>query len=230
MNQFVRYAVYYAPPAGPLKTFADAWLGWESTTGTPQAHLDLPGLPRPIETLTETPRKYGFHGTLKPPFRLSSGSSFSLLDRDLTALTQRLAPVYLDGLALTRLGGFLALVPIGNAYLLSRLAAEVVAGLDRHRAPALQGEIDRRRAAGLTRRQEAHLIHWGYPYVMDEFRFHLTLTGRLSTPEIEQVKARLADLMPPILPRPFPIEELTLFGEDEDGRFHEIDRYPLLGS
>ena len=39
--------------------------------------------------------------------------------------------------------------------------------------------------SGLTDRQEALLTQWGYPYVMEEFRFHITLTGALDPAHLD---------------------------------------------
>jgi hypothetical protein len=33
--------------------------------------------------------------------------------------------------------------------------------------------------AGLSARQAEHLTKWGYPYVFEDFRFHMTLTAGL---------------------------------------------------
>ncbi|TMV43101.1 DUF1045 domain-containing protein, partial [Thioclava sp. BHET1] len=135
----------------------------------------------------------------------------------------------LEGLALHRIGGFLALTPRGDTSPLARLAAEVVERLDRFRAPAPEAELARRRGKGLSPRQEALLMRWGYPYVMEEFRFHLTLTGSLPPEMAMATEAALAPLLAPILPEPFEIRELCLFGEAEDGRFHEVHRSALSG-
>lgn len=229
MDDFVRYAVYAAPDPGQLADFAAGWLGWDPEAGVARAQPTLSGLPRPLAELAEAPRKYGFHGTLKPPFRLAAGVSRANLETELATLAASLPAVTLDGLALARIGGFLALVPEGDTRGLERLAAEVVAGLDRNRAPASEGEMARRRAAGLSPRQEAHLVHWGYPYVMDEFRFHFTLTGKLSPDEAEATAAILRPLVEPLIPRPFTIGDLCLFGEDRAGMFHILHRYALTG-
>lgn len=229
MDKFQRYAVYYAPDRGPFGRFAAEWLGWCPLAGTPKPHLEVPGLPRPVEEITRAPRKYGFHGTLKPPFRLAPGSTPEALEDDVAALAARLAPVRMDGLALTRLGGFVALMPEGDTRGLSQLAAEVVSALDLHRAPASEAELARRRTAGLNEQQEALLAKWGYPYVMEAFRFHLTLTGGLTGPEAAQTMAALDPVITPLLPRPFVIRDLCLFGEDGAGMFHLIQRYALTG-
>ncbi len=229
MEQFHRYAVYYAPDRGPFARFAAEWLGWCPLSGIEKPHPDVAGLPRPVEGITRTPRKYGFHGTIKPPFRLADGSSPEALQDDLSALARRLAPVRMEGLALKRLGGFVALVPEGDKSALAHLAGEVVEALDHHRAPAPASEIQRRRAAGLTPRQDELLMRWGYPYVMDEFRFHLTLTGKLDPDEAARTMAALDPYLTPLLPRPFVLRDLCLFGEDETGRFQLIQRYALTG-
>ena len=157
------------------------------------------------------------------------GSSRAALEADLAALAASLPIVTLDGLALHRLGGFLALTPEGDTRGLERLAAEVVMGLDAHRAPAPAAEIARRRAAGLSARQDAYLAQWGYPYVLDEFRFHFTLTGKLTADEGEAVEAALVPLIAPLVPRPFAVDALVLFGEDTAGMFHVLHRYELSG-
>ena len=90
-----------------------------------------------------------------------------------------------------------------------------------------EAEIARRRPDWLSTRQRDLLDRWGYPHVMEEFRFHLTLTDRLDEPE--PVRAALADYFAPVLPRPFVIEDLCLFGEDQSGRFHLLHRYALSG-
>ncbi|MBI1219555.1 MAG: DUF1045 domain-containing protein [Rhodobacteraceae bacterium] len=229
MTGYDRYAIYYAPLPGALADFAARWLGWDAATGREVAHPDVPGLPRAVAGLTETPRKYGFHGTIKPPFRLAGGESAEKLHQAAAGLAARLAPVTLDGLALHRLGGFLALTPTGDASALATLAAEVVTGLDGFRAAPDAAEIARRRPDRLNPRQRALLDRWGYPYVLEEFRFHLTLTGDLPPGEVEVVETALAPLVAPLLPQPFTVDQLCLFGQAANGRFHILHRYTLSG-
>ncbi len=207
-----------SPPAG--------WAGirWP---GAERPHPDLSGLPQPVEALTATPRKYGFHGTLKPPFHLAPGRDAAMLADAVGSLAARLAPVTLPGLAFQPIGGFLALVPEGDTAPLAALASEVVRGLDRFRAPADAAEIARRRPERLSDRQRAHLAKWGYPYVMDEFRFHLTLTGNVGAEAARATAEVLRPVLAPLLPRPFEVNALCLFGEAADGRFHLLHRYTL---
>jgi len=98
-----------------------------------------------------------------------------------------------------------------------------------HRAPPSQAELDRRRARPLSGQQEANLAQWGYPYVMEEFRFHLTLSGQLPDADCAAIIDALGPLLAPLLPRPFRVQELCLFGEDAKGRFHLLQRHALTG-
>lgn len=222
-----RYAIYYAPRPAALAQATAAWLGWDCQSGRNAA--PLPGMPEVPPEVTAAPRKYGFHGTLKAPFRLRQDLTPADLDRAVADLARRLPWLELPGLTLHRLDGFLALVPEGGDGALARLAAEVVQALDSFRAPLTQAEIDRRSPDRLTERQREHLLRWGYPYVMEDFRFHLTLTGDLPPDRAEEVAKLLSPWLLPLLPRPFVVEDLCLFGEAQDGRFHLLSRHALTG-
>lgn len=226
MTRYERYAIYVMPD-GPLADFGAAWLGWDARVGRAVDHPKLETLPRPLAEITATPRKYGLHATIKPPFRLADATTLAALMADLAALCARLDPVTLDGLTLARLGGFLALVPEGDTAALNVLASEVVTSLDRHRAPLTEADLARRRKANLTPAQEAHLTRWGYPYVLDAFRFHITLTGNLPRDAADITAKALAPHLEGLLPRPWLLDSLCLMGEATDGMFHLIHRYPL---
>ncbi len=228
MEQFERYAIYYAPRDGAFADRAAGWLGW-SGAGYGVDHPQIDGLPLPLAALTATPRKYGFHGTIKPPFALADGAGFDDLCAAVAALAGRLTVVEFPALRLERIGGFLALVPEGDVSGLLALGAEVVEAIDPLRAPLTAADRARRRPERLSARQIALLDRWGYPYVMEEFRFHLTLTGDLA-PEVAQAVLPVAQgWFSPVLPAPFRIEDLCLFGEASDGRFYLVHRYALTG-
>ncbi len=228
MHNIQRYALYLAP-TGPWAEAAADWLGWDLATGAARAQPDLPALPRPLCDLTAPARKYGFHATIKPPFRLAEGHDAQALHAAVTALCARLAPVATEGLALDDLDGFLALTPRGDTTALDARAAEVVHSLDTFRAPPSEAELARRRAAGLSPAQDANLARWGYPYVMGEFRCHLTLTGRLAPGEAATVRAAAQEHLGTLLPAPWQIDSLALAGEQADGGFRLLHRYALTG-
>jgi putative phosphonate metabolism protein len=224
MQDFKRFAIYYAPEPGAFATAAAAWLGWDPVTGQRQPQPDL-GLD--LAALTDEPRKYGFHGTIKPPFRLAPGTGLADLQDQTAALARRLTPVQMPGLQLISLHGFLALVPQGDTTAVGDLAAQVVEQLDTLRAPLTEAEIARRRPNRLTPRQRALLDRYGYPHVLEEFRFHLTLSGRLTESQTTALQPRALAHFAPVQPVPFRVADLCLFGEAADGRFHLLNRYPL---
>ncbi|GGC07312.1 phosphonate metabolism protein [Marivita lacus] len=221
---YARFAIYYLPPEGALADFGAGWLGWDCVAGRDSIPPHVPGL----DDVTMTPRKYGFHGTLKPPFRLAEGSDAEGLRQAVAQMAQVCPAAQSDALTLTALGRFLALTPVGDTSGIARVAATCVEALDVFRAPPDEAELERRRKARLSDRQEALLQRWGYPYVMEEFRFHMTLTGPLSVEEIDHWSDIARAHLPP-LPSPFVMDEVALVGERQDGRFELIQRYALAG-
>jgi len=223
MDQMKRLAIYFAPRDGAFADAAAAWLGRDARNGKALVQPDVPGMAE----LTSDPRRYGFHATIKPPFRLREGTKAAELSQDLRDLAAGLTPLRMEGLELGLLEGFLALTPIGDAGELRGLAALVVQALDRYRAPLSPQDIARRRPELLSPRQRELLTAFGYPHVMEEFQFHLTLSCKLDAAEISRLHDAARSHFAGLLPRPFMIEDLCLFGEDAEGQFHLLHRYPL---
>lgn len=221
---FRRYAIYVAPD-GPMGAAGAAWLGWDIAKGQPVPHPKIAGMD--VTALTKRPRKYGFHATIKPPMALAQDTTAADLIAAATAHAHQTAAVTLDGLRVTRIGRFLALTAVGDTDALDTLAAGFVRTLDPFRAATTQEELDRRRQRPLSPSQERNLLHWGYPHVMEDFRFHITLTGPLKEPE--QTSMRVADHFAPLLGQPYTIDHLIVAGEDENGMFHTVARLPLAG-
>lgn len=228
-----RYAVYYAPLAGsPLARFGDRWLGREAESGKALPHPTLNGFDAGrLQALTEAPRHYGFHGTLKPPFQLADGCEVADLRRAIVGFAMRQRPFEIKALELRAIGDFLALVPAAAEPALSALADACVVEFDAYRAPPDAAELARRHAAGLTPRQGELLARWGYPYVLDEFRFHLTLTGAIADAgERVQVAGHMAPLVAPLTGQAVPVRELCLFHQpDRTAAFRLVQRFPFGG-
>lgn len=226
-REFRRHAVYFAPrPASALGRLGAAWLGWDAERGVDCAGLELPGLPRPRADLVATPRRYGFHGTLKAPFRLKEGATAAALDRAVAELAAEFEPFEVRA-ELRGLDAFLALTPDDEVQDIHAIAAACVTELDGFRAPLDPAEIARREAAGLTEREAEHLARWGYPYVLDRFTFHLTLTGALSPEDREATRDVLEAALAKVLAEPLAFLDLCLFGEAADGMFHVVRRHAL---
>lgn len=231
-DQYKRYGLYYAPePQGALGQFGNAWLGRDPETGHLLSRPTVAGLAESeIVAATSSPTRYGFHGTLKPPFALPSGINRSDLEAAVSDLCKRTAPIICGPLTLKAIGRFLALVPTEPVADLADLAATLVRALDDFRQPEDEAAKNKRRAAGLTDRQEEYLVCWGYPYVMEEFRFHLTLTNKLSDDQITPVKSVLSNLVAPLCQEPFTVREVCLFGDPGDQKpFRLLKRFPLDG-
>src|SRR5262245_44541671 len=174
-----RYAIYFVPPPDSgFYRFGAGFLGYDCYSGADLGYTEKTGL-RQAEwaALTRTPRTYGFHATLKAPFRLLPTLAETQLVAELEGFAR--SPRVIPEIAPTvqTLGQFIALVPTRAEASLDRLAADCVTAFDGYRRPVPPEERHKRLATGLSPRQVENLDRWGYPYVLDEFRFHMTLTG-----------------------------------------------------
>ncbi len=174
-----RYAIYFSPAKhSPWWDFGAQWLGRDECDDKALAQpvLTQIGL-TDLNSITAEPRRYGFHATLKAPFHLRDGFSVDDLAERVQALASRLRPVSLGPLQLVTLGDFVALTPLTATEELATLAAACVVELDDLRAPLTAEELARRRIEQLSTREQELLRQYGYPYVLERFRLHFTLSG-----------------------------------------------------
>lgn len=223
---FKRYAIFYMPE-GDLGEWGARWLGWDSRTGTAPLQCGMAGVD--VVSLTATPQKYGFHGTLKAPFVLAEDADESLLAQAAESFAATRAPVDAGPFEVSYDHGFIALRPRHDTPALRDFAAHVVRAFDHLRAPLSEDDIARRRKARLSPRQDQQMMVWGYPFIFEDFHFHLTLTGRLPEEAAAQVIGALEPALAPVMPARMSIDAITLMGEDSDGMFHQIHRYALSG-
>lgn len=226
----MRYAVYFTPPQDDALTQTAArWLGRDAFAAEKLEMPAFDGLPADeIVGLTGDPRRYGFHGTIVAPFHLAEGVGLAELEHSFERFCRQTAPFSIEGLRVGQLGSFLALVPAAPEYQLSAFAADAVLHFASVRAPLSEAEIERRNPSGLTPRQAAYLRRHGYPYVMDEFRFHMTLTERLPAETLPRLLPVLESHFAPFTARPFPVEGLALFVEPESGAPFTVHSYRRL--
>ena len=218
---FSRYAIYYIPDL-PLFQIGSDWLGWNSITE--QETL----LSADHRRITDRPRKYGFHATLKPPFSLASNSTQGDLQDAFHAFCATVSPATGGTLKISRLGRFLAMTQDVQSNEVTELAASTVSHFDKFRAPLSEQDIAKRRQRRLTPEQDALMLRWGYPYMMQEFKFHMTLTGPLQNDEIDAIEHDANTRFREFLGQPLKIASIALLGEDSDsGRFHVVDKLSL---
>lgn len=227
----MRYAIYFTPRKDhPLTRAAARWLGRDAFDGAvtaPEAAGDLS--PEEVGFHAASARRYGFHATLKAPFVLVETETEAALDAALATYAAKTRPVTIERLVLAQLDGFFAMVPGASNAELQDFAGDVVKTFDRFRAPLTDADMARRNPDALSAAEFANLTRWGYPYVFETFRFHMTLTGRASGEDARRLRAALEERFDPLIGGPFAIDGLALFVEPEPGAPFVVRSYHPLG-
>jgi len=206
----MRAALYWTPqPDDPLFRAGNTWLGRDPEANVSLPQPAIPGLPE----ATADARVYGFHATLRPPMRLCT--CWQAYRRTIGALAQGLRPFPLPGLCVADFGGFLVLRETEPCQELHALADACVRATDPHRLPPSEAELARRRRGGLTAAEEALLARWGYPHVMDHWRFHMTLTRRLSAAEAARLRPAAEAHFAAAQSRPRSVSDLAVFTQHD---------------
>lgn len=221
-----RYALYYAPEAdNDLAAFAEQWLA-PATRKPPAWGLD--------ETLwrqaTQSAAQYGFHGTLKAPFRLASGQSEQALRAAMAAFAAQRPAFAAPPLRLERFGRYLALTFATPCPEMDALHQACVTEFEPFRAPLNAQEMEKRLAAGLSPRRRQLLEHYGYPDIFDQFTFHLTLAGPVDASALETVLPVLARETAGLPSTGMKVGDICLFKQaNRQSRFDILDRFALGG-
>ncbi|MBR0723958.1 DUF1045 domain-containing protein [Bradyrhizobium manausense] len=230
MTGFPRYAIYFAAGAdNALSRFGAELLGYDAYSGDeisfPQDALRIASDWRDI---TADPRKYGYHGTLKAPMALAPGKTEAELVAACATFAGKPRPVPVIRPVVDSISGFIAVIPAEPVDALQQLAADCVRDFDSFRSPLTAEDRARRKPERLSEPQREYLDRWGYPYVMEEFRFHMTLTGRLDAnrrgPILEMLRERFATLKLDALA----VDRIALFKQDDaKARFRIIGEWTL---
>lgn len=230
MAPIPRYAIYYAPAAGSaLSRFGAALLGYDAHSGEEPAFPDdILRMAPDWRDLTQDPRKYGFHATLKAPFALAAAKTETELVAACTAFADAPRPIPVIRPAVDAIDGFIAVIPSEPSIELELLAADCTRDFDPFRAPLTPEDRARRNPAKLTPKQRERLERWGYPYVMEDFRFHMTLTSRLAETRREPVLAMLRQRFSAIGLETLDIDRIALFRqENAESRFRIVHHWKL---
>ena len=225
-----RYAIYFCPSSGAsLHRLGSHWLGRDATTC---ATLD-PNVPDHIRRedwlrVTENPRRYGFHATLKPPFRLAEGVTLEDLKAALRDFAQRHDSFEAPRLGVRAVAQFLALTLSAVSEDLQSLAADSVSEFERFRAPATERDLAQRMSDSLSPRERAHVLQWGYPYVFDTWKFHMTLTSSLSPESLALFEPYLRERFAPACENPLLVDSICIFHQPSpENSFYLLDRVSL---
>jgi putative phosphonate metabolism protein len=227
MASFPRYAIYYAAaPGSDLDRFGAQLLGYDAFSGEELPFPD--GIAPDWRELTKDPRKYGFHATLKAPLSLAPGRTEVELIAACEAFAATPRPLPVITPVVGSISGFIAVVPSEPSAGVERLAADCTRDFDQFRAPLTIEDRERRNPSALTPRQREYLDRWGYPYVMEEFRFHMTLTGRLDAVRREPILAMLRGRFSKIGLTMLAIDRIALFRQDDaHARFRIVNHWKL---
>lgn len=230
MTGFPRYAIYYmSAPGSDLDRFGAQLLGYDAFSG---GQLPIPGdvlqLVPGWRDLTCDPRKYGFHATLKAPLPLAQGTAEAELLTACETFASTSRPIPVIRPVVDSISDFIAVVPAKSSIELERLAADCVREFDSFRAPLTPADRERRNPSALTSRQREHLDRWGYPYVMEDFRFHMTLTGRLDAVRREPILAMLRDRFSAIGLTTLAIDRIAVLRQNNAAsRFQVLNHWKL---
>jgi len=229
-----RYAVYFVPNVEQhWWAHASQWLGRCAVSQQFNAQpLIIEVSAKRFAELTEHPRRYGFHATMRAPFVLASEYQLADLVDGVFALCQHMRPFLLPRLRVTLMDEFLALVPERDVAQLAWLEEQCVTALNRYAQPLAPEELSRRRSAGLSSHEDALLVQWGYPYVLDRFRFHFSLTGSLAKASSQEVSALTQAAHQHFDHLPLcGFESLAIFAEPTRGAdFVLLEQCPLMGA
>lgn len=228
----MRYAIYFTPaPQSALWRFGSSAIGYDAVARE-TCPFPAHGLWQEAWFLREldNPARYGFHATLKAPFELAAGTTEATLLERVAALSAWHAPILLPALKVTLLNAFAALRPVAEDAELNRLAAACVRDLDDLRAPLIEADRARRLSQALTTRQLMNLQRWGYPYVLEDFRFHMTLTGAIPA----AMRSRVLDSLEALyrgVNGPMLVDAISVLSQPtRESRFGVLARFPLTAA
>ena len=214
--EYQRYAIYFAPRAGSeLAEFGKKWLGVDA-----EAKLVYD----PPSAYVATPRRYGFHATLKAPIRLRIPYDYAEFRNAVASLSRELKRTEMGVLKLRRFGTFLALT-LDDDFRprVADLAWKCVTHLDIFRADL--NDAERTKRGSLSKKERDNLERWGYPYVHNCFRFHMTLTSALEQSELKTALMMLNDAVPEA---PTSLDSICIFGDPGRLRpFELVERFDL---
>lgn len=225
-----RYAIYFAPPEGSeLEAFGRRFLGRDHVTGEEFEQPDLNGLGTDdLKHITKSARHYGFHATLKAPFPLKDGRTVDELRSAAMSFAAERTAFEAPPLQMSALSRWIAFTLSAPCPAMNRLAADCVRDFEPFRAPLDDADIKRRRESGLTPRQDEQMLAYGYPYIFEDFHFHMTLAGPLDGDRRGRVLDILKSETVALENAPLRIDAIALYEQpDRENPFIQSGRFPF---
>ncbi len=180
-----------------------------------------------LKDYCEEPAKYGFHATLKAPFRLKRNVKTKNFYDVISHIAAQHSRFKIKGLKIVYSKKFTLITSRKPNKLLINLEKDLVKHLDTFRAELNKTEIKKRIPDSLTFKQNKYLKEWGYPFVFDQFKFHMTLMNQNNNKLSNKQKLELEKLIYKISNNVIEFNEISLLGENKNGHFEEIKRFKL---
>ena len=180
-----------------------------------------------LKDYCEEPAKYGFHATLKAPFRLKRNVKTKNFYDVISHIAAQHSRFKIKGLKIVYSKKFTFITSRKPNKLLINLENDLVKHLDTFRAELNKTEIKKRIPDSLTFKQNKYLKEWGYPFVFDQFKFHMTLMNQNNNKLSNKQKLELEKLIYKISNNVIEFNEISLLGENKNGHFEEIKRFKL---
>lgn len=227
-NNYERYAVYYVPHhESDLAVFGKSWFGYDLSEG--ETDRNLHGLDLElVRRVTAKPARYGMHATLKAPFYLAEGYSLEQLLDKADRFSKKRKKFTLGKLKIGWHGNTMVLIENQKNHQINQFASQCVLKFEDFRAPLTMKERTRRLEQNLNLHQRLMLEELGYPYVLSEFQFHVTLTDNMTEAEKEKIVPALEMTLDGILEKPCEIDGIAIVGDPGNNQpFQMIEYFEL---
>ena len=236
MKKYSRYAIYYAPPKeSSLEEFGRYWFGWDPLNAklinNKQRinYLNRFGIKnlKNIDKNVLIAKKYGFHGTLIPPFKLNKNYSTNKLFKKTDEIAKKFKKFKFYKFKLKKINNFYAFVQNKKNSNINKISNRLVKELFKFRSPLTKKEIDKRNPSKLSKLQLNILHKWGYPYLMSEFKFHMTIASEVTGNKLYFELKKIEKNKKIILNEINNFDKIYIFGENQKGMFENLENFSL---
>ena len=236
MKKYSRFAIYYAPTKGSgLEEFGKQWFGWDPLDAKfinkkqRINYLNRFGIKnlKNIDKNVLIAKKYGFHGTLIPPFKLNKNYSTNTLFKKTEDIAKKFKKFKFYKFKLKIINNFYAFIQNKKNSDINKLSNRLVKELFKFRSPLTKKEIDKRNPSKLSKLQLNILYKWGYPYLMTEFNFHMTLASEVTGNKLYSELKKIEKKKEIILNEINNFDKIYIYGENQKGMFENLENFSL---